>query len=112
VGDVGDRRLVGGRAVIDPELIRLGQGKGCTELHRTWITFLAIRAGARERDARAVSPGGDLGDRPELLVEALAAAVEGVGPIVDGELVFLSVEREAPLGDAVGVAADGGAEVV
>ena len=41
---------------------------------------------------------------------AALAAVQVIGAVVDGELIFLPVQREAALGDTVGEAADDGAE--
>ena len=41
---------------------------------------------------------------PDNLVEADVAAVQGVRPVVGGELVGLAVEREFTLGNAVAVA--------
>ena len=45
-------------------------------------------------------------------VEALAAAVQRVGAVVLRELVCPAVDGETSAGDAVGVAADGDAEVI
>ncbi len=53
-----------------------------------------------------------LGFPHDLVDAALDAAVEVVGTVVDGQLVFLAVQRELALGDTVGDAAGGGAEVM
>ena len=47
---------------------------------------------------------------PDACVESRGASVQGVGAVVDGELVFLLVQGKGTFSDAVAVAADQGGE--
>ena len=67
------------------------------------IAFFAVGAGVASARAR---PSAHRPGLPDDFVEALDAAVEVVGGVVGGEGVFLAVEGELALGDAVAVAAD------
>ncbi len=86
------------------------QGVGDGDLQVAGEVLLAVRAEAREADGgRLVWP--ITWAVQSLLIEALQAAVEGVGGVVDRELIGLAVEGETALGDAVAVPADEGAEI-
>src|SRR3546814_13423791 len=64
-----------------------------------------------EHDARGRA-GLRRDDLPGGLVEAMIPAVQAVPAVVEGELIGFSVEREAPAGDAIGIAADRHAEII
>ena len=66
-----------------------------------------LPVGGVQGEGDAVFPAGI---SPQLLVKALSAAVEGVGPLVGGEAVFRAVHGERGAADAVGTPADGAAE--
>ncbi|MGY3125099.1 hypothetical protein ACVWXQ_009036 [Bradyrhizobium sp. S3.14.4] len=68
-----------------------------------------MRARIGERDARlrAVIDGGYL---PELAIEPVEAAVQRIRTVVDRKLHRFAVQRKSSVGNAVGVAADGGTE--
>jgi len=74
------------------------------------VALLAVFADVGELYGLAVVDG-DVLTLPELFVEPDLAAVQMVGRVVGGELVFVSVDRERAVGDAVAVAADGRAHV-
>ena len=82
VGQVDDRRRVGRRVVVDPQLVVVGQGVGDLDLERAGVALLAVRAGVAEPQADAVAVG-DLARPPRRLVEALLAAVQVVGAVVE-----------------------------
>lgn len=73
------------------------------------MTLLTGGKGTGECDGVAV-----VGDAsfPDVFVETLVAAVKLVCPLVNGQLDRMAVEIEIGPADPVGVAADGGAEVV
>src|SRR6202012_3867271 len=73
------------------------------------IILLAMRAGVGQRD-RGAGAIVELGNVPELAVEAVEAAMQRIRAVVDWKLERLAIERELPVGDAVGVAADGRAK--
>jgi hypothetical protein len=103
-------RLVGGRGVIEAQGVVVGHG--VNRLHRelAGVTFLAIGAsvGQLQRRAELALVAGRL---PDALVEAFQPAVQGVGIVVGGEGVFLTLQGELALGDAVAVTAYQAAEV-
>src|SRR3954447_18526468 len=68
---------------------------------------MRARVGQRDRGLGAII---DLRNVPELAIEAVEAAMQCIRSVVDGKLHRLAVQRKLSVGDAVGVAADGGAE--
>lgn len=109
-GEVDDGGLVGGGLVVDAPVAAPGEGVRHLRPERARVAHLAVDAGVVEHQAgvRAVGEGLDV---PDPVVEAEGAAVQGVLPVVDGELVLLAVQGETALGDAVAVPPDQGAEV-
>ena len=101
---------VGGGLILHLEFIVVGQAVGDLVGELAGIALFAVGAHVREDGADGVLRLDRLG-LPDDLVESLQAAVQVVGAVVDGQRIFLAVEGELALGDAVGVAADGGAEV-
>ena len=77
---------------------------------RAGVALLAVGAHVGELHGRTRRRGERL-RRPDVLVEALEAAVQRVGTVVGGELVLLAVQGEGGVGDPVAVAADDGPEV-
>ena len=65
------------------------------------VSGFAVGSGVAH--CHGVAVGAD--KAPELVLEAVGAAVEVVGAVVDGEAVFLSVDNEVPSGYAVGISA-------
>ena len=78
-------------------------GEGAGKAH------LAIGGDIAQGHADPAVALGRLG-LPHLGVEALGAAVQGVGLVILRNLVALAVEAETTVGDAVAEAADGGAK--
>ena len=107
---VDHRRLVGGRRVVDAEFILVVQGVGHLDVEVAGIALVAVRAQIGELEADAVAARQFL-HLPDMLVEALHAAVQRIGAIVGRQRVLLAVERELGIGDAVGVAAGDDAEI-
>src|SRR3954447_12714383 len=68
---------------------------------------MRARVGQRDRGLGAII---DLRNVPELAIEAVEAAMQRIRSVVDGKLHRLAVQRKLSVGDAIGVAADGGAE--
>lgn len=46
------------------------------------------------------------------LIEAPHSPVEGIGPVIDGELILLPIHRKSPPGDPIGHPPDDGSEVL
>ena len=111
VREVHDRRLVGGRAHVDLELVGVRQRVDDRRVDIARVALLAIGRAVGEGDARA-GVGHLRLALPHHLVETLRAAVEVVRAVVGRERVLLAVDREAALGDAVRAAAGGAAEVL
>jgi hypothetical protein len=104
IGEIEDRGLVGGSVVCDvkvgaKESVADGSGQGAGK------TLVAVFAEVMKRDA--VFDGLGV---PDDVVETAGSAVEEMLAVVLGQLICMAVEREACVGDAIGVAADGAAE--
>ena len=102
-----DRRLgVGRRRQLDPQR----QAEEPIEAGRREVAGIALVAvGGHERQG-----GGGVvqcGELPGLVTEAARAAVQAVVPVVDRQLVHAVAEPEAPLADAIAIAARDGAEI-
>src|SRR5215211_4770989 len=110
VGQVDDRRGVGGRLVPHAQGVAVVEGVGDGGVEGAGVVLLAVGADAVEpHPDEPAAP--DHAGVPHPLVEADVAAVQVVGRVVDGQLVGDAVEGEAALVDAVGVAAGDAAEV-
>ena len=105
MGHVDDRGRVGGGCSFPDQLVIFGQSVGDFDVEITRISLFAIFGKIGQFDAIA---GGDAG--PENLVKADLAAVKVAGNtarrVVGGELVWLAVESEFAMRDAVGKTAD------
>ena len=109
IGQVDRRGFVGRGGVVDDEFVVVRERVDNRNVEVAGITFFAIGTLAREFDGR-VFAGGCFG-LPVGLVETFASAVQMMGAVVGGEAVFLAVELEAPMGDAIGAASDDAAEI-
>src|SRR3954452_3369086 len=107
---VDDRRTGRPGAESDGQFHRPGQLIGDADIEPPRIVRLAVRADIKHRDRRpgAVFDGNDL---PELAVEAVGAAMQGMRAVICVQAHVLTVERIARLSDAVGVASDRRAEI-
>ena len=110
IGEIQNGGLVRFCRVLDLELIRIGKGVGDVDSQRAGIALFAVGADIGETHGLSLSVLGGRG-LPNSAVETNLAAVKRIRSVVDVEMVFLAVESELAIGDAVAVAADGGAEV-
>ena len=101
VGEVYRGRLVGGGEVVDSQFVIVGERVGDLHLQAAGVTFLAVRARVAEGNRRAGLAPAHAGG-PNFFVDSLGAAMQMIGIVVDGQGVFLPVENELALGDAVG----------
>ena len=102
-GEVDHRRLVDGRCLIlHDKFVLVGDRIDHAQRHRARIALLAVLEHVGHLNRGVV----DLLGVEHHEARALLAAVQRVRPVVGGQLVFLAVEREFRLADAVGVAAD------
>ena len=99
--------LVGLGLVEDVEFVAFLEFVADPDLEVAGVAFFAVLGEVAEDDV----PWALFFDLPEDAVETAQAAVEVVGAVVGGEGVAPVADAEAALGDAVGVAADDGAEV-
>src|SRR5208283_2346599 len=110
IGEVQNGGLVGFRRVLDLELIRSGECVGDVDGQCAGIALFAVGADIGEAHGLSLSIFRGRG-LPNPAVKTDLTAMESIGRIVDVQVVFLAVERELAIGDAVAVAADCGAEV-
>ena len=78
------------------------------DIERARVTFFVMRADTLERHRVAAR---HFPRAPHFFVEADQAAMQMVRAVVDGESIFSAIDREAPIGDPVRIAADDRAEV-
>ena len=105
VRHVEDGVLVGGGCVLHLQrgiAVDLGECVTDGDVQRAGKSHVAIGRDEREFDAVANHLRA-----PDLGVEAVRAAMQSEGGLVQRNLIGLAVERELPAIDAVGVAADG-----
>src|SRR2546427_12430721 len=100
------RRFVRRREVVDDQLVLSGERVRHSHVEVARIAFLTIGTRVPQLERRCAARR-----TPHALVKSLAAAVQMIRTDVRGELVGLSVQREARVGNAVGATADDGAEV-
>ena len=103
IGEVERRGLVGSGGVVEVQDVVVGEGVHRRHGQVTGVAFFVggTVAGQHQGFASGGSAGHGL---PDALVEADITAVQGVGPVIGGELVRLAIERELALGNAVTVA--------
>src|SRR5918995_1880234 len=110
VAEIDDRWTVGLGAIVDPEPVVVVEQIAHCGRQRPRIAFITVRADAGETHAGGALLADLLGV-PDALVEPAYPAVEVVRAIVRRELIGLTVEGEAAIGDTVSVAAGDAAEV-
>ena len=106
-GQVDDGLLVGGCHVFDNQFVIVVESVDNRNLHFARVAFFTIGAHILQHECLVVHLQGF----PHLGVEAFLAAVERVGTIVDRQIVFLAVQLELTLANAVAVASDEGGEI-
>ena len=109
VGEIDDGRTIGARGKGQRQFGGTGQSIRHAYIEPARIALLAIGADIAQRHG-GLSAILDRADLPELLVETVQPAVQRVRAVVGRELKRLAVEPEARIGNAIGVAADRGAE--
>ena len=105
--EVDRRRFVRRREVVDDQLVLIGERIRHSHVEVARIAFLTIGTRVPQLERRCAARR-----TPHALVKSLAAAVQMIRTDVRGELVGLSVQRKARVGNAVGATADDGAEVL
>ena len=110
IGQIHRRRFIGVREVVDLEFVLVGQSVLDLAGQVAGVPFLAVGATVVELHGRVVG-GFRFFALPHDLVEPLLAAVQVMSAIVRRQGVFLAVEGELGVGDAVGHAAGDAAEV-
>ena len=107
VRQVDDGLLVRRGHVADGKLVVVGEGIDDGHLHLAREAFFEVGRHIVEHQCVLAHLHGV----PHARVPSFHTAVERVGAVVDGQLVFLAVERKLSLGDAVAVASDERREV-
>src|SRR6185312_17055202 len=110
VGQVENGVFVGGGGVLDAQGIVGRDGVHHAHRQRARVALFPVGAVVAELERRR-GGGGNVARGPQTAVETHVAAMQRVGAVVGGQVVCVAIEREASMGDAVGVAADQGAEV-
>src|SRR3569833_1909630 len=109
VVEIDDGRSAGSCLERDRESGRTGEPVRQSHVEPAGIVLLAVRTDVVQRHRRPLALV-DLEDLPELAIEAVRAAVQCVRAVIGCELDGLTVEHQATIRDAVGIAADAGAE--
>src|SRR6266550_5077545 len=109
VGEIKDGVLIGGSGVVDAQFVLIGQRVDHLGSQVARTALFAIFADIGQFQRLPMTAGDILG-RPQTLVEALQSAVQRVVTIVLGDVVGRPIEDELSVSDAIGVAADDGAE--
>nr|WP_254453605.1 hypothetical protein [Siccirubricoccus sp. G192] len=108
VGEVEHGRPAGAGLIVDRERAIPCQRIAHRNPQRAGEALVAVRAEMREGQRTAARLRRRLPQRP---VEALRPAMQRIRRVVHRDPVVLALQREAAIGDAVGEAADGGAEI-
>ena len=108
--EVQHRVLIRGRCVLQLQRVVLGKRISRFDRQGARVAFLAIFACVAKLERWAVQGRKDSW-LPDHLIEALKAAMQGIGTVIDRQRVFLAVERKLALGDPVPVTPDHGAKV-
>ena len=103
VGEVNHGGGIGGGGVVDGEGVGVVPGVDDGDFEVAGIAGVAI--GGVVTEHYFVVGYGFAG--PDVVLEAVGAAVERVGAVVDGELVGGAVDGELAVGDAVGISTGG-----
>ena len=112
IGEIHGCRLVGRGDIVDADFVLVSQLIGHGDIELAGVTFFAIRAGVPEDHAGALFVLERFGGPDDLAEVPGGAPVQVVRPVVDRQLVVFALEGELPLGDSVGDAAGGTAEVL
>ena len=107
VGHVDDSLLVGGRRVVDCDDVVVVEGKLDGGLHVAREVHVAVRAVHEEYEFLVAARHNVI----NFVLPTVWTAVEAVSKVVERELDGLLVADNLALVDAVGIAADGRAEV-
>ena len=109
VGEVDGGGLGGGGEVVDAEGVA-DEGVGDGDVDGAGVTFRAVGIGEGEAEGGALGGFQRLGG-PDAFVVTIETPVKMVAAVVGGEGVGFIVEGKCSVGDAIGKAADDGAEV-
>ena len=91
VGQVDRSGLIGGRLIIDPEFIVIGERIGDVDVEISWVSFFSVGAQVVEFDGDSIG-GFDFSGVPDAFVETFIAAMQVVGAIICGESILFSIE--------------------
>ena len=110
IGEINWRSFLGFSRIVDLHFVCVGERIGDRDGKIAWEIFFPILA----QVAEAHGSGMGFPERlrlPYAAIEPDFSPMQGVRAIVGSEGVFLAVESEPAFRDAVGVAADGAAEM-
>ncbi|RMR10450.1 hypothetical protein ALP91_101155 [Pseudomonas savastanoi pv. glycinea] len=110
VGQVQHCRLVSGGAVVNLQLVFLIQAVSDFSFQCARKAHLAIRRHVGQLHAGRITGLGFF-CLPESFVKTLSAAVQGIGLVVERDLVGLAIQAELAACQAVAESADGRAEI-
>src|SRR5439155_11569446 len=105
LSEINDGVLIGGRGIINLQLVCVRQRVDDFDRKVSRIAFFAIFAQISQFHRRAIRDF-QYSRLPHNFVEAFDAAVEVILAVVDRQLVFDAVECEAALSDAIAIATD------
>ena len=107
VGQVDYRSLVGSGSVFDYQSVCFVlQAIGHFYFQVAGEAFFAVGRCVVEDDGCRIG----LYSIPYACVEACGTTVQGVGAVVDGQLVFFAIQGELSFGNSVAVSSDGGVQ--
>ena len=101
-GEVQNGLLVGLCHILDDEFVFIGESIYNRYFHLTGITLFTIRTYVLQYKCFIIHLKGF----PNLGIPAFQTTMQGVGTIVDGELILLAVQLELAAADAVAIATD------
>ena len=110
LSEINDGVLIGGRGIINLQLVCVRQRVDDFDRKVSRIAFFAILAQISQFHRRAIRDF-QYSRLPHNFVEAFEAAVEVILAVVDRQLVCDAVECEAAFGDAIAIATDNRANV-
>src|SRR5208337_2375889 len=109
VREVDGRVLVRFRAIVQLEFVGVRQRVGDRNIQIAREILLAVLAEVRKPNGRCSHAGKNF-RLPDLAIKPDLSAVQRVWPVVERKGVLLAIQGEMSLGDAIGVAPDGGPE--